>query len=30
VGTAVTRMDGAAEPQPLSDVQRIVTFDNAG
>jgi len=30
VGTAVTRMDGAAEPLPLSDVQRIVTFDNAG
>jgi uncharacterized protein YbjQ (UPF0145 family) len=30
VGTAVTRMDGAAEPEPLGDVQRIVTFDNAG
>jgi uncharacterized protein YbjQ (UPF0145 family) len=30
VGTAVTRMEGAAEPLPLSDVQRIVTFDNAG
>ena len=30
VGTAVTRMDGVAEPLPLSDVQRIVTFDNAG
>ncbi|HEY2897792.1 MAG TPA: heavy metal-binding domain-containing protein [Gemmatimonadaceae bacterium] len=30
VGTAVTRMDGEAEPLPLSDVQRIVTFDNAG
>jgi len=30
VGTAVTRMDGAAEPLPLSDVQRVVTFDSAG
>jgi uncharacterized protein YbjQ (UPF0145 family) len=30
VGTAVTRIEGAAEPLPLSDVQRIVTFDNAG
>jgi uncharacterized protein YbjQ (UPF0145 family) len=30
VGTAVTRMEGAAELLPLSDVQRIVTFDNAG
>jgi uncharacterized protein YbjQ (UPF0145 family) len=30
VGTAVTRMDGAAEPLPLSDVQRVVTFNNAG
>jgi uncharacterized protein YbjQ (UPF0145 family) len=30
VGTAVTRMEGAAEPLPLSDVQRVVTFNNAG
>jgi uncharacterized protein YbjQ (UPF0145 family) len=30
VGTAVTRMEDAAEPLPLSDVQRVVTFNNAG
>jgi len=30
VGTAVTRMDGAAESQPLADVQRVITFDSAG
>ena len=30
VGTAVTRMDGAAEPLPLGDLQRVVTFDGAG
>ena len=30
VGTAVTRGDSAAEPLPLSEVQRVVTFNNAG
>ena len=30
VGTAVTRMDGATDAQPLADVQRVITFDSAG
>ena len=30
VGKAVKRMDGAAEPLPLIDVQRVVTYDSAG
>jgi uncharacterized protein YbjQ (UPF0145 family) len=30
VGTAVTRMEGAEDAQPLSDVQRVITFDSAG